>query len=67
MKIQRGSEKRNEFNIREGDGCKLPALKPMYCCCVDSHGFFCADVRAILEVSVLSLLFSFEVQTCANR
>jgi hypothetical protein len=51
-------------NLREGDGSELPTLQPVNCRSIDSYGFFGTNVRAILQVAVLPLLFSLEIETC---
>ena len=47
----------------EGNGCKLAGLEPVDGRGVDGDGLLGRDVGTILEVSVLSLLLSLEVET----
>ena len=42
---------------------ELSGFKPMHQSCVNSHAFFCRDVRSILEIAVLSLLLGFEIES----
>ena len=51
------------MHLREWNGSKLAAFKPVHRRRVDGNGFLGADVRAILEVAVLALLLGLEVET----
>ena len=48
---------------REWDGSKLPAFKPVHSGGVDCNCLLGTDVRTILQIVVLSLLFGLEPQT----
>jgi hypothetical protein len=50
-----------KLNIQERNRRKLPTLKPVNSCSVNGNSFFSANVRAILQVTVLPLLLSFEI------
>ena len=50
-------------DVREWNGCKLAALEPVDSRCVDGNGLFGTDIRTVLEVTVLALLLSLQIQT----
>ena len=50
-------------NVREGNGRELATLEPMNSRGVDGNGLLSTDIRAVLEVSVLTLLFGLQVQS----
>ncbi len=51
-----------ENGSREGDWSKLPALEPVNGRRVDSYSFLCANIRAILEVGVLTFLLCLQIE-----
>lgn len=53
---------RNDVALREWNRREFATLKPMYSGSVDSDGLLSADVGTILEISVLALLLSLEIQ-----
>ena len=64
--LERKNEKLRVMFVRErgeGDRREPPTLQPMNSGRVNSHSFFRRDVRAVLEIVVLSLLFGFEVES----
>jgi hypothetical protein len=48
---------------REGNRRELAALEPVHRRRVDSNGFLGTNVRTVLEVRVLTFLFSLQVET----
>lgn len=55
--------KRIQRYSREGDRCKLPALKPMHSGGVDGSGLFGRDIGSVLQIGVLALLLGLQIQT----
>lgn len=49
--------------LRERNRGELPTFKPMDSRSIDSDSFLSANIRTILEVSMLSLLFCLQVET----
>ena len=56
-------EARSRNDLRERNRREFAALEPMDRCSVDCDSLLSADVRAVLEVTVLALLLGLEVQT----